>query len=393
MKRLLVLLLSFVLMISLYSCGKSDAAQAVDEMISSIGIVNENSKDAIEEAEAAWEKLSDSEKKSLENFPQLEEAKATYNELMANQAITAINWIGAVNEYSWNDIQNARQIYDNLTEAEKQLVSNYSELTLAEEQYTEIKVGPIEKQIEELGNFNEFGDTLPDGFADAVDAANKVYEELDEVFKNKVSNYNKLVEATKYLSDYRVNHLIAYIDENLSEVSLSSGINLTVANAAYDMLTDEEKARVSNYDILKNAQEKFDNLAPIQLNSYTLGKNSIGEPTIKISATNISDKAIKEFTVCIFSFDADGIPVKVYFNDFANVLRYSDALKAGETTKSRSYWQLYGDYSEMKQFVAILRSVEFYDGTTWANSQYDSLFSKYNEKILSADAENILLQT
>lgn len=112
MKRWLSLLLLLIMLISLCSCGKSEAAQAVDAMISSIGVVDENSKVAIEEAETAYEDLSDSEKRSLENLAQLEKARTTFDELMANQAITAISWIGVVNEYSWNDIQNARQIYD-----------------------------------------------------------------------------------------------------------------------------------------------------------------------------------------------------------------------------------------------------------------------------------------
>lgn len=261
---------------------------------------------------------------------------------------------------------------------------------MAEEQYIEIKVTPIERQIAELSNFDKSEDTLPDGFADAVELANEAYEELDETLKDKISNYNELIEATTYLSDYRVNHIIAYIDENLSEISFGSGLSLAVANTAYDMLTDAEKARITNYDVLKAAQEKFDSLSPIQLNSYTLKKDIIGNPTINISATNVSDNTIKEFSVMVFAYDADGIPVKVYFNDFSHGLRYDNALRAGETTKSSGYWQLYGDYNEMKQFVVIVTSVEFYDETTWENSQYNTLYNKYNEKILNVGDENIL---
>lgn len=397
MKKFVLLLLVMVMVFTLTACGKSEAAQSVDDMISSLEAVDENSRAAIEEAEAAYNALSDKEKQSLDNYAHLEEVRSTFDELMANQVVTAISWIGLVTENSWNDIQNARQMYDSLTDVEQTLVSNYSDLIAAEEQYINIKISPVEELITQIPAYNPAGDTLPDGFIKAVESANEAYEGLDSELKPKVSNHDDLVSATTYLSDYRVNSLIAYIDENFSEINFSSGVYLTVANTAYDMLSDADKARITNYDILEAAQEEYDNLSPIQLNSYSLGKNIIGQPTIKISATNISDSIIKEFSMRVFAYDSDGVPVKVNTlsagNGFSEGLRDSDALKPGATTKSNSYWQLYGDYNEMKQFVVILQNVEFYDGTTWQNPQYSTLCNKYNEKILSADDENILPRT
>ena len=40
--------------------------------------------------------------------------------------------------------------------------------------------------------------------------------------------------------------------------------------------------------------------------------------------------------------------------------------------------------------VIILRSVEFFDGSTWENGQYGTLYSKYEQQLLAAGDENIL---
>lgn len=397
MKRIILMLIAAIMALTLMACGKSEAAQSVDDMISNLEIVDENSRAALEEAETAYNALNDKDKGSLENYAQLEEARSAFNQLMADKAISAIDWIGAVNENSWNDIHNARQIYDALTDTEQELVSNYSELTSAEEQFISIKISPVEELITQIPVFDPSGDTLPDGFVEAVESANEAYEELDKELKEKVSNHSDLESAVTYLSDYRVNSLIAYIDENFSEIDFNSGVKITVATTAYDLLSDADKARVTNYDVLKEAQEKFEALSPVQLNSYSLGKNIIGQPTIKISTTNLTDSIIKEYSMYVFAYDSDGVPVKVNTlsvgDGFSTGLRDSDALKPGATSKSNAYWQLYGDYNEMKQFVVLLKDVQFYDGTTWQNPQYSKLYEKYNGKILSADDENVLPRT
>lgn len=373
MKKFALLLLVPALMLTLTACGKSEAAQSVDDMISNLEIVDENSRAALEEIEAAYNALNDKDKGSLENYAQLEEARSAFNQLMADKAISAIDWIGAVNENSWNDIHNARQIYDALTDTEQELVSNYSELTSAEKQFISIKISPVEELITQIPVFDPSGDTLPDGFVEAVESANEAYEKLDEGLKEKVSNHSELVSATTYLSDYRVNNLIAYIDENFSKIDFNSGTALTVATTAYNLLSDADKARITNYDVLEAAQEEFDNLSPIELVGYRLQRNIIGNPDFYLIAKNMSDKIIKEFSFTVFAFDNDGIPVPVYFGDYSAGLRYSNAVKPGESTSTNSYWNLYGTYSDMKQIVVVLRDVEFFDGGTWENGNYGKL--------------------
>ena len=81
MKKALSLLLTLVLCLSLCACKKSDAAEMVDSLILEIGSVTIESGAAIIKAEEAYAKLSEKEKKSIENFPVLTAARLAFNEL------------------------------------------------------------------------------------------------------------------------------------------------------------------------------------------------------------------------------------------------------------------------------------------------------------------------
>ena len=80
MKKTISLLLALVLCLTLVACGKSEEASAVDEMILAIGEVSVNSKDDIKKAEDAYNALSEKDKKSVENYSLLADAKAALKE-------------------------------------------------------------------------------------------------------------------------------------------------------------------------------------------------------------------------------------------------------------------------------------------------------------------------
>ena len=58
MKKILCLLLAAAMVLSLAGCGKSEAAQAVDDLIAAIGEVTLDSESAIREAEQAMAALT-----------------------------------------------------------------------------------------------------------------------------------------------------------------------------------------------------------------------------------------------------------------------------------------------------------------------------------------------
>lgn len=84
MKRVIIILLAFVICLSLCGCGKSEAVQAVEEMINSIGDVSYESKAKLDEIEAAYTSLSDKEKEDVENYDNFVSAKEEcMNEIMS----------------------------------------------------------------------------------------------------------------------------------------------------------------------------------------------------------------------------------------------------------------------------------------------------------------------
>ena len=82
MKKALSLLLALILCLSLCACGKSEAAQAVDEMILAIGDVSVDSKEAIFAAESAYLALDEKDKGAVEHYTVLTDAKASLKEVL-----------------------------------------------------------------------------------------------------------------------------------------------------------------------------------------------------------------------------------------------------------------------------------------------------------------------
>ena len=121
------------------------AAKAVEDQINAIGKVTLESKKAIEEARAAYNKLSENQKKLVNNIEILTKAEAELKKLeeeaaqeeadqkAAKEVEEKINAIGEkITLESKKAIEEARAAYEKLSEAQKKLVSNLETLTKAE---------------------------------------------------------------------------------------------------------------------------------------------------------------------------------------------------------------------------------------------------------------------
>ena len=83
MKKLMAFMLAAALALSLAACGgKSEAAKAVDQMISEIGEVTVNSGGHISAAEEAVAALDEKDRQQLENLDSLEKARETCDSLI-----------------------------------------------------------------------------------------------------------------------------------------------------------------------------------------------------------------------------------------------------------------------------------------------------------------------
>lgn len=122
--------------------------KSVEALIDAIGEVTLDSKSAIDEARAAYDKLTAEQQAKVSNYATLTAAETTYAKLVQDKAdqdaadavIAKINAIGTVTLKSKKAIDAARKAYDGLTDAQKALVpaSVVKTLTDAETAYSNL---------------------------------------------------------------------------------------------------------------------------------------------------------------------------------------------------------------------------------------------------------------
>ena len=128
----------------------------------------------------------------------------------------------------------------------------------------------------------------------AVDTARKAYDALSEENKAKVTNYDKLVAAEKKLSKLQIEHVEKLIDA-IGTVTLDKEDKIKEAKEAYDALTDSQKKQVSNYDVLKKAIEKLEQLKKAAANKETL--NGIAPSGSSLTASGTTRSITKKATI------------------------------------------------------------------------------------------------
>lgn len=122
--------------------------KSVEALIDAIGTVTLDSKSAIDEARAAYDKLTAEQQAKVSNYAALTAAETTYAKLVqdkndqdaADAVIAKIDAIGTVTLKSKKAIDAARKAYDGLTDAQKALVpaSVVKTLTDAETAYSNL---------------------------------------------------------------------------------------------------------------------------------------------------------------------------------------------------------------------------------------------------------------
>lgn len=142
-KKAISLILCVVFCFSLSVCGKSDEVKAVEHAISSIGTVDLDNEKVILAAEDMFDSLSDEEKEQVDNYDVLTDARAEYNSLLVNSVEALIDDIGTVTSDSDKQIEKARQEYEALPKALQNDVENLDVLISAETQLSKLKFDNI----------------------------------------------------------------------------------------------------------------------------------------------------------------------------------------------------------------------------------------------------------
>ena len=261
------------------------AAKAVETKIDAIGEVTLDSEQAIKDARAAYEALTETQKQLVPNLDKLTAAEQKLAELQeqaeidaANKAAakaveTKIDAIGEVTLESEQAITDARKAYDALTDVQKQLVSNLDKLTAAEQKLAELQeqaeidaankaaAKAVEDKIDAIGKV-----TLES--EQAITDARKAYDALTDAQKKLVPNVDKLTAAEQKLAELQEQAESEAADKAaakavedkinaIGKVTLESEQAITDARKAYDALTDAQKKLVSNLDKLIAAEKEL----------------------------------------------------------------------------------------------------------------------------------------
>lgn len=136
--------------------GKSENVKALEAQIASIGTVALDDRERIETAEKMQAALKPSELKKVGNLQELEEAREAYDALYARQVtkdITdieqRINAIGTVTLDSGDAIDEAESAYQALTDAQRQQVSNAEQIQTAKDRLQELEEAEAERLKDE----------------------------------------------------------------------------------------------------------------------------------------------------------------------------------------------------------------------------------------------------
>ena len=275
-------------------------ADAVKALIEALGDVTLEKKESVEAARNAYDALSTDAKKLVSNYDVLVQAEKSIqtleakkqqeelkNQMDAAAAASISNAITAIGEVTLDKrgvVEAARAAYDTLTDDQKLLVTNYTDLTAAEGRIAELvkeatdkaeadkaeqerqealkaKAQPVIDAIAAIGEVTLNSEK-------AITAARSAYEALEAEVKEKVTNLSDLVVAEKNLAllkaekesqdkDAAAAASVSSAITAIGEVTLDKRGVVAAARAAYDTLSDVQKSLVTNYSNLQAAESRI----------------------------------------------------------------------------------------------------------------------------------------
>lgn len=229
-------------------------AAAVDALIGEIGTVTADSGDAIAKARHAYDGLTDKQKNLVGNAKLLLDAESAYNKLCADPVASAIAAIGEITLDKKEVIFAAKDAYDALSDAQKVLVQDYQVLENAIITYQNLVVAqPVIEMISGLGDVGSI--TLGDG--NAILAAIAAYNMLTGEQQALVTNYDILEAAASVYDSLSAIQNVMILIDRIGAVSQASGGQIAEARAAYNSLTPDQQRRVTNGEVLENAEKAF----------------------------------------------------------------------------------------------------------------------------------------
>ncbi len=271
-----------------------EAAKAADDVIEALPSADKlklSDKAKVEEARNKYNALTPVQRALLkkENADKLESLEAAISDMEAAKAVDdAIDAIDMTSADKAEQVTKARGAYEKLTDAQKKYVNNLSKLESYEQQLSdEEKAQGVEKLIEALPNAEDMKlndeKVITDAKAayDALTNAQKKYvsDEAKEKLTNDMNALNALKEEIK-----DVEKALENLPKDMTEDAMSDLVN---ANDDYEALTDEQKEALS-----EEAKKRLENAkAQAAVINHTSGNVTAEgiEWDVKLIATPITE--------------------------------------------------------------------------------------------------------
>ena len=270
----------------------------VTESIDSIGIVTEDSEEAIASAEELYAELNWKERLYIKNSDTLKQARSSCNDLRVNKMTAMIDNIGEVTLESGNTLDAAKQYYEILTDEQKALVTNYADLETALAAYDDLLVEDAIAKIDAIG-------TITIESSDSIEAAKEAYDKLSDELKARVTNADVLTEADAVYTATLIQDCIDKIDA-IGEVTLDSEDQINTASETYNNLPEDLKSEVSNYSELVASVAAYEELVEAEkLKEMTLSKgDTVTNDTFSITykGSSVTDKILPNNTSGSYSY-------------------------------------------------------------------------------------------
>ncbi|MCI9532133.1 MAG: carbohydrate-binding protein [Lachnospiraceae bacterium] len=245
--------------------GDEAAAAKVVELISKLADVDLNSETAIAAARTAYNNLSDAQKAMVGNLQTLENAERKIVELKdAAAAAEVTGLIGNIGQVALNSetaIASARAAYNSLSDTQKNLVTNLQVLVDAEAALAQAKSD--KEAADAVANMIN---QMDDNSEQAVTAARAAYDKLTDAQKAMVgvASLTKLTNAEAKLSQGTSGQdrakQVSDMIGQLTNVTLDSAKDVEKARIAYDLLNAEQKKLVTNVKVLEDAEKRISDL-------------------------------------------------------------------------------------------------------------------------------------
>lgn len=156
-------------------------------------------------------------------------------------------------------LDNIQWLYDDLSESEKKGVTNYKEFLKKKEQLKEIRLEKIEELIQAIDDLPSVDEITLRDEEQLYKIPEIIVLEEDEI--KLVTNYNKFTQILEKIYNLLVEvelvkNSIAYLPEK-EVLTMDDKVNVEQTRSLYDALREDQKERVENYNKLVELENKL----------------------------------------------------------------------------------------------------------------------------------------